>query len=337
MTSSQPVWLSQLLGVQFPEDGKSFSISNAPYVMRAGIPRSLDILSPAQAQTRDTFGFIWSGEDRFRSDASLGMLADWYKTNYGDVALAEWWSEYGDLPLVLDIGCGAGISALGLFGDRLRRMRYVGIDVSTAIDAARNRFVDRGLEAIFIQTSLMTLPFPDSSIDVIYAQGVLHHTDSTENALRAATQKLRSGGRLLFYVYRKKGPVREFTDDYMRAKLQALAPDEVWQAMMPITKFGKYLGDLNVEIDVPENIDLLDIPSGKISLQRFFYWHVFKTFYNTTMSLEELNHVNVDWYAPVNAHRQTPEQVRSWCLEAGLVIEREHVQESGISVVARKR
>ena len=52
----------------------------------------------------------------------------------------------------------------------------------------------------------MTLPFPDSSIDVIYAQGVLHHTDSTESALRAATQKLRSGGRFLFYVYRKKGP-----------------------------------------------------------------------------------------------------------------------------------
>ena len=107
--------------------------------------------------------------------------------------------------------------------------------------------------------------------------------------------------------------------------------------MMPITKFGKYLGDLNIEIDVPENIDLLDIPSGKISLQRFFYWHVFKAFYSTTMSLDELNHVNVDWYAPVNAHRQTPEQVRSWCLEAGLVIEREHVQESGISVIARKR
>ena len=49
-----------------------------------------------------------------------------------------------------------------------------------------------------------------------------------------------------------------------------------------------------------------------------------------------MNHLNYDWYAPRNAHRQTPEQVRSWCADAGLTIEREHLQESGITVVARK-
>ena len=27
---------------------------------------------------------------------------------------------------------------------------------------------------------------------------------------------LKPGGRILFYVYRKKGPIREFTDDYVR-------------------------------------------------------------------------------------------------------------------------
>jgi hypothetical protein len=50
-----------------------------------------------------------------------------------------------------------------------------------------------------------------------------------------------------------------------------------------------------------------------------------------------MNHVNLDWYAPLNAHRQTPEEVQAWCAAAGLVIEREHLQESGISIVARKQ
>jgi SAM-dependent methyltransferase len=199
------------------------------------------------------------------------------------------------------------------------------------------RFADRGLEAAFIQTNLMALPFPDASVDILYAQGVLHHTDSTAHAIEVVAKKLRPGGRLLFYVYCRKGPIREFTDDYVRAKLQNLSPEEMWQAMLPLTRFGKYLGELNMEIEVLEPIPFLEIPAGRISLQRFFYWHMFKAFYHSAMTLDEMNHVNLDWYAPLNAHRQTPEEVQAWCAAAGLVIEREHLQESGISIVARKQ
>jgi hypothetical protein len=46
---------------------------------------------------------------------------------------------------------------------------------------------------------------------------------------------------------------------------------------------------------------------------------------------------NFDWFAPANAHRQTPEQVRGWCGENGLVVERENVQEAGITIIAKKR
>lgn len=38
---------------------------------------------------------------------------------------------------------------------------------------------------------------------------------------------------------------------------------------------------------------------------------------------EEMNHINFDWYAPANAHRQTPKEVHGWCAQAGLAIERE--------------
>ena len=61
-----------------------------------------------------------------------------------------------------------------------------------------------------------------------------------------------------------------------------------------------------------------------------------KAFYDPDLDLEELNHINYDWYAPANAHRQSPEEVRSWCGEAGLEIERENVQPAGITVIARK-
>lgn len=331
-----PQWLADVLGVGLPPEGGSIAIAGAKFVMRDGILRAAAAVSDAQAQTRDSFAFIWSGADRFQSEESLSILAEWYRSMYGDVAEAPWWSEYGDMPLLVDAGCGVGLSAAGLFGERLSRVRYLGLDVSTAVEQASKRLHDRGLHPAFIQTDLMKAPLADSSVDVIFSQGVLHHTDSTELAIKALARKLRPGGRFLFYVYRRKGPIREFTDDYVRAKLQAMTPEQAWDAMMPLTKLGKLLGDLKVEIDIPERIDLLEIPAGKIDLQRLIYWHVFKAFHHDRWTLDELNHINLDWYAPANAHRQTPEEVRGWCAAAGLAIEREHLQDSGITIVARR-
>jgi hypothetical protein len=53
------------------------------------------------------------------------------------------------------------------------------------------------------------------------------------------------------------------------------------------------------------------------------------------MSLDEMNHINFDWFAPKNARRHTVEEVRGWCKELGLEIEHEFAEEAGISVIAR--
>jgi arsenite methyltransferase len=332
-----PNWLDSLFGAELPRvEGCAADVAGQRLVLRGGILRAERTLTETQQQTKDAFAFVWSGEDRFREDEDVAWMGDWYRQMYGDVVDAPWWSNYGERPVLLEAGCGAGISALGLFGTKLNDVRYLGVDVSTAVEAAARRFADKGIEAAFLQASLLELPLPDASVDVVYSQGVLHHTDSTREAIHALVRKLKPGGRILFYVYKKKGPIREFTDDYIRDKLQQMTQEQAWQAMLPLTRFGRYLGALNIEIDVPERIDLLDIPAGKIDLQRFFYWHVFKAFHQKTLSEEELNHINFDWYAPINAHRQTPEQVCAWCREAGLSIEREHIQESGITVIARK-
>ena len=140
----------------------------------------------------------------------------------------------------------------------------------------------------------------------------------------------------MFYVYRKKGPIREFTDDHIREQLQSLSPEEGWKAMEPLSKLGRLLGELDIEVEVEEAIDLLEIPAGKINLQRLFYWHFCKAFYRPEMSLDEMNHINYDWYAPKNAHRQTQEEVESWCGDLGLKVKHLFTEEAGITVVAEK-
>jgi arsenite methyltransferase len=336
MDGDARAWLGALLGTVLGADGDQFSVRGRPYVMHRGIPRNSSLVSETQQSTKQAFEYIWCNGDTFQSSSGLSVLRDWYVERYGDVAAAPWWSDYGDRPLVVDAGCGVGLSSLELFGDRLRQVRYLGIDISAAVERAAERFAERGIAAAFVQTSLLDLPLPERSVDVIYSQGVLHHTDSTEAALKYLVTRLKPGGRILFYVYRLKGPLREFSDDYIREKLQHLSPQQTREALKPLTQLGKTLGELNIEIDIPEAIDLLEIPAGRVNLQRLFYWHVAKAFYHPNLTFDEMNHINVDWYAPINAHRQTPEQVRTWCAESGLTIEHENLQEAGITVIARR-
>jgi arsenite methyltransferase len=336
LAPAMPRWLGEYLGTGELVEGRDFTLRGEPFTVRGGIPRSRKLVSEAQSQTSEAFGFKWKKRDTFDSPASLARMREWLLERYGDVENAAWLAEHGTSPLLIDAGCGAGMSGLELLGPVVGRVRYLGVDISEAVDVAASRFGERELEAGFMQADVSDLPLPERSVDLIFSEGVLHHTNSTEGALKSLARLLKPGGRFLFYVYRRKGPLREFTDDYIRAQMQAMRPEDAWRAMEPLTRLGIALGELDAQIAVPERIDLLGIPAGRFDLQRFFYWHVAKAFYREDLSFDEMNHINFDWYAPTNAHRQSPEEVRRWCAECGLEVEREVVEDAGITVIARR-
>jgi hypothetical protein len=137
-------------------------------------------------------------------------------------------------------------------------------------------------------------------------------------------------------VYRRKSPVREFTDDYVREQLAPLTDEQAWAAMRSLTQLGQALAGLHAKITLPEGVPVLGIPPGEHDVQRLIYWHLAKLYWNDQLSFEENVHVNCDWYRPRYAHRQTAEEVRAWCREAGLEIRWFHEQESGFTVRAEK-
>lgn len=145
------------------------------------------------------------------------------------------------------------------------------------------------------------------------------------------------GGRFMFYVYRRKAVIREFTDDAIRAALQPLTDEQAWEALKPLTQLGIALGRLEQQIEVETPIPFLGIEAGKLDLQRFFYWNIFKAYYRPELSFDEMHIVNFDWFRPLNCQRHSPEEIRQWCAESGLTIEHLDVQEAGITVVAQKK
>lgn len=308
------------------------------YPIRNGIPRFVLTEDQGQKQTEGSFGFKWDQTSFYNSPASREVAQQWLIERYGFESGDDMLRFFGSRRRILDAGCGGGYSTACWIEPAWRRngnAEWVGADISTGIDVAQERFSSiPGTH--FVQADILNLPFREHSFDTIFSEGVLHHTPSTERAFKSLIPLLAPGGEILFYVYKKKGPIREFTDDYIRDVIADVEPQEAWDMLRPLTKLGKALSDLQVEVEVPEDIPYLNIKAGRYDVQRLIYWHFAKLFWNDAFSFEQNNHANFDWYHPRYAFRHTEEEVRGWCQETGLSIVHFNTQESGFTVRAIK-
>jgi SAM-dependent methyltransferase len=231
---------------------------------------------------------------------------------------------------ILDAGCGNGrVTALLRKYSAPETTEIVGIDIVGVEVAERNlagadnvRFVERNLF-----DSLGDL----GHFDFIYCQEVLHHTGDARKAFLNLSKCLDEGGAIAIYVYKKKGPVREYVDEYVRENICELPYEKAMEVCKQITEFGKALSEHGIKITVPP-VDVLAIAAGEYDLQRFIYHFFMKCFWNQNLSFQENCVINYDWYHPQDASKHTVTEVREWFREAGLPIAHEHVDFYGITV-----
>ena len=319
------------------DDALSATLSRSPLQVVDGIPRFVASVDADQRQTEQSFAYKWGKRSSYESDGMREVARRWLVRRYGFDSIEAMRAFFAEQETVLDAGCGSGFSSSLWLAPGWSRgvATWIGADISNAVDVARERL--SGIErTLLLQADVLDLPFRRESFGAILCEGVMHHTPSTEAAFHSLVPLLRRGGEFLFYVYCRKAPVREFTDDLVRASVSELPPDEAWEALRPLAELGKVLADLNVEVDVPD-VPLLGIEAGRYDVQRLIYWHFAKLFWNQELTMEENLHVNFDWYHPRYAHRHTEEEVRRWCREADLEISRFDVEPSGFTVRAVRR
>ena len=215
-----------------------------------------------------------------------------------------------------------------------QKSEIVGVDL-TAADVAGENLADLPNVTIHEGNLLEDLSRL-GSFDFIYCQEVLHHTGDPEGGLRNLASLLVPGGEIAIYVYKRKAPVREFTDDYLRERISALDYDEAMEVSAAIADLGRSLAELDAEVDVPE-IELLGIKSGTYDVQRFVYHFFMKCFWSDELDAEGNAALNYDWYHPQLSSRHEPDEVRGWFTGAGLELVHEHVDDYGITMRGRRR
>lgn len=106
--------------------------------------------------------------------------------------------------LILDVGCGNGILCKAL-GEK--EAKVYAIDYSTSVWNAQERMSHKNV--CYIQADLHFLPFKNETFDIVYSNGVLHHTPNTENAFNQVASKVKTGGKYYVWLY-KRGDTLKF-------------------------------------------------------------------------------------------------------------------------------
>ncbi len=117
---------------------------------------------------------------------------------------APWMRE----TMEFDRHCGARLLEIGGgMGIDLAQFAAHGAVVTDAdlsaghLRLARENFAVRSLSGEFVQQDAEALVFDDSSFDVVYSNGVLHHTPDTRQVVREIYRVLKPGGRVIAMVY----------------------------------------------------------------------------------------------------------------------------------------
>ncbi len=174
---------------------------------------------------------------------------------------------------VLDVGCGAGHTALA-FAPRVREV--VGLDLTQAmLDEAMALAVRRGLGNLrFERGDAMALPYPDACFDLVTCRQCAHHFERPETALREAARVLRPGGCLV--VVDSVAPDDPAQDTFLNAIEVLRDPSHVrdhavscWLAMLAAAGLAAECRETwRLAIDFGDWVRRMGTPPARVALLR---------------------------------------------------------------------
>jgi SAM-dependent methyltransferase len=238
----------------------------AVYPVEGGVPRLAGETYVA------SFGRQWNRYDVARDEEDEAVFA--VKTGVNPRELGG--------KLVLDAGCGGGRYArlVGRCGATV-----VGVDLSEAVEKAAA--LCNELPGVTIaRADLLDLPLAEGVFDFAFSIGVLHHSPDPRRAFAQVAARVKPGGHLAVWLYRKNTPPQEWINTGLRALTTRMPPRLLELASAGLAVVGA-------------------VPVVKQSLSKVAN---FSTHPDWTLRVCD----NFDWYAPRYQSHHTVAELTSW-------------------------
>ena len=189
--------------------------------------------------------------------------------------------------LVLDAGCGGGRYArlLGTQGARV-----IAADLSSAVAKAYELCASLH-NVLVLQADLLDLPLAERAFDLVYSIGVLHHTPDPRRAFHEIARRVKPGGRLAVWLYRRNTSPQEWLNSGLRALTTRLP--------------ARVLEPLCAGLGGAGSIPVLNRTLNKIAN--------FSSHPDWTLRVCD----NFDWYAPRYQSHHSLDELKRWFADEG--------------------
>ena len=284
------------------------------YPIVNGIPRFIELDNYASS-----FGYQWNLFRKEQIDSHNGT----------DLSAERFWAETGwdkdslNGKWILDAGCGAG-----RFLDiaSTTKSEVVGIDISSAIDAAQENLKGRQ-NVHFIQASIYELPFRDETFDRVYCIGVIQHTPDPKKTMETLPKFVKKDGQIAVTIYEKNKYTLLYAK-YLLRPITRRVPQKTllnllkatMPVMFPVTSFlfrlpkvGKVFAFL---IPIANYVH-----EPRLNKEQRYNWALLDTF---------------DMLSPAFDQPQTEENARTALSQAG-VSKIERLPNVGLNLIGRKQ
>jgi SAM-dependent methyltransferase len=274
------------------------------YEIRDGIPRLRPPASvpAAAAKTRESFGWEWL---RYPGSRPIDEPTFLEETMLPRDAFAG--------KLALDAGCGMGrysAVALGLGAE------VVAIDMSESL--IRVAALSRSQPNLHpVEGDLLHPPFKKEVFDVVYSQGVLHHTSDTRAAFAAVAALVKPRGMLSVWLYGKAGRYAEFATNPVRADREWVVENRrlAWLIVLVRHLFSDFVRAFTTRLPVRLTYALC-YPLTVLGAVPGIKYLTFSVDPDFQARLIE----NFDWISPPYQWHHTKEELTRWYTEAGFTV-----------------
>ncbi len=257
-------------------------------------------LGAGNLRTQQSFGFEWL--------AYPGPIPDEDRRIFLEETQipAEQWKGRK----VLDAGCGMGRYtrvARGLGAE------VVALDLSHALVRLRDLGDVDGMQ--LVQGNLLRPPLKNATFDIIYSQGVIHHTPDARAAFLRLAERVKPGGLLSVWVYGAPGRYAEFRENPLREGRRGL------KAVMPLAyavvwtreKISDGVRTVTTKLPLRAVYALCGplAALGAVPALKYLSFSVHGDFQVRRIE-------NFDWLSPPYQSHHTRSEVEGWCREAGM-------------------
>lgn len=178
---------------------------------------------------------------------------------------------------LLEIGCGLGFASLEFLKSGVR---VTATDLTpTAVELTRKHFEVEGLKAEDVRAeNVLALSFKENTFDAVWANGVVHATGDTEQAIKEIHRVLKPGGRAIISHFYRRPSWMLFLSRFGRENIEYKEADPPVNDFLTETDILAMFNGFIIEEAVQDHYRAL--PIARRGVKAAFYMWGFRPLYN---------------------------------------------------------